>query len=197
MKNNKSFAEVVESSLHTFTCQCWQWDNVPSFGSLVTITTAQRTLFGLVYEIQTGSMDPVRYPFPYQKTEAELKKEQPQIFEFLKTTFNCITLGYQEKGKIFYTTAPEPPKIHSFIEAAPQENAKQFFYSHNYLHILFNASSYIQNIDELLLALLKNQQRDALVSQERLTKFMHTYALLTGNDYRRMKLFLSRVQNIV
>ncbi len=97
---NKPFAEVIESSLHGWLAQSWQWDTFPSFGSIVTIQGKKRTHFGIVHQIQTGSMDPVRYPFPYQKTEEELLKEQPQIFEFLKTTFSCLIIGYQEKGSI-------------------------------------------------------------------------------------------------
>src|SRR5690349_14278413 len=98
----KPFAEVIESSLHGFLAQTWQWDNFPAFGSLVTVTSNKRTHLAIVHQIKTGSMDPIRYPFPYQKTEEELLAEQPQIFEFLKTAFSCLTIGYQEKGKLYY-----------------------------------------------------------------------------------------------
>ena len=66
---------------------------------MVTIQAPGRTVCGIVHQVQTGSMDPVRYPFAYQKTEAELRAEQPQIFEFLKTTFSCLSsLGIKKKG---------------------------------------------------------------------------------------------------
>ena len=55
MNNKEPFAEIIESSLSTWRAQCWQWDVIPSYGSLVTITTPERTLFGLVHDIQTGS----------------------------------------------------------------------------------------------------------------------------------------------
>ena len=109
----KPFAEVIESSLQGWLAQSWNWNCFPAFGSLVTIETKKRQLFGIVHQIQTGSMDPMRHPFPYQKTEEELLQEQPQIFEFLKTTFSCLTLGYSERERIIYLLAPEPPQIHS------------------------------------------------------------------------------------
>src|SRR5688500_18584413 len=115
MKRENCFAEVIESSLTGWLAQSWSWDTFPNFGSFVAIETKNRTVFGIVHQVQTGSMDPVRYPFPYQKTEEELLREQPQIFEFLKTTFSCITIGYQEKRIFSYLIAPEPPKIHSFV----------------------------------------------------------------------------------
>lgn len=197
MTRNTAFAEVIESSLHGWLAQSWRWDTFPTFGSLVTIEGKDRTLFGIVHQVQTGSMDPIRYPFPYQKTEEELLREQPQIFEFLKTTFSCLTLGYQEKGKLFYMLAPQPPKIYLFVEPVSKEASKQFFSKDKYLHGLFSLSSQIFNLDELLLALLKRQAALNILSEEKVQNFMHTYSLLIGNDYRRIKLFLQRVEHMV
>lgn len=193
--NNKPFAEIMESSLQTFVAQCWEWDKMPQFGSLVTVEDGKRTIFALVYQIQTGSMDPVRYPFPYKKTHEELLAEQPQIFEFLKTNFCCIGLGYAERGRIFHVMPPEPPKIHSFVNFATQEQYREFMAKNGYLPLLFAFSGPIGNIDELLLAILKNQAlADGGPKTEKMAEFIETYSLLTGNDYRRLKLFLHRAQ---
>ncbi len=197
MKNSKPFAEVIESSLHGFLAQSWQWDHFPQFGSLVMIEHKKRKLFGIVHQIQTGSMDPVRYPFPYKKTEEELLAEQPQIFEFLKTTFSCLTLGYQDGGTMHYQLDPEPAKIHTFVSPTPPDATKQFLFNHNYLHILFSLSGQLFNVDELLLALLKHQASLNVLSQDKLERFIQTYSLLIGNDYRRTKLFLQRVELLI
>lgn len=197
IKQEKYFAEVIESSLTSWLAQSWSWDMFPAFGSFVAVEGKKRTVFGIVHQVQTGSMDPVRYPFPYQKTEEELLKEQPQIFEFLKTTFSCITIGYQEKKSISYLIAPEPPKIHSFIARPDSETSKIFFASTRYLHLLFTHSAQIFNIDELMLALLKQYVELNILTQEKLNSFMQTYSLLIGNDYRRIKLFLQRAEHLL
>lgn len=196
-KNNNAFAEVIESSLPGFLAQSWQWNKFPTFGSLISAESENRTIIGIVYHIQTGSMDPMRYPFPYQKTEEELRSEQPQIFEFLKTTFSSLTIGYMEKGKIHYALAPQPVNIHAFVQPIDSELSKRFFYNTTYLHILFGASSQIAHLDELLLAILKQQKELNCLSQEKLEQFINTFSLLTGNDYRRMKLFLQRVEPLL
>lgn len=190
---NKPFAEVIESSLQSWLAQSWQWNYFPPFGTLVYIKQKERILFGIVHQVQTGSMDPTRYPFPYQKTEEELLREQPQIFEFLKTTFSCLTIGYQEKDAIVYQLAPEPPKIHAFVSPVDDILCKQFFAHETYLHSLFSMSNQIFNLDELLLAILKQQAALHMLNQNKIEQFMHAYALLTGNDYRRLKLFLQRL----
>lgn len=195
--DNKPFAEVVESNLTSFKAQAWQWDNFAQFGSLVTVESKMRTIIGIVYDIQTGSIDPHRTPFAYQKTENELLAEQPQIFTFLKTTFNCLILGYSQKGKMHYTLSPEPPKIHAFVQQANTDFLKSFFYSDLYLHIIFNTNSIIENIDELLLALLKQKKIIGILSATKIQDLAHTFSLLTGNDYRRLKIFLQRAQALV
>lgn len=197
MKNNKPFAEVIESSLQGWLAQSWQWNTFPAFGSLVAIETGKRTLFGVVYQVQTGSMEPMRYPFPYQKSQEELMRDQPQIFEFLKTTFTCLTIGYQEKGSMYYLASPEPPPIHAFVTSMDSELARQFFCNPTYLHVIFGASNQIFNLDELLLALLKHQRDIEVFSEKKINTFINTYSLLTGNDYRRLKLFLQRVEHII
>ncbi len=196
MNTSKPFAEIIESSLQTFTGQCWQWNKTPQFGSLVIVENGLTPIYGLVYQIQTGSMEPGRYPFPYQKTHEELMAEQPQIFEFLKTSFFCLALGYEQKSKIHYLMPPEPPKIHSFLTIASSEQYRLFFAQNSYLPLIFGYSGPI-NIDELLLALLKGQNEQKILKNEDLTDFIHTYSILTGGDYRRLKLFLSRTENIL
>ncbi len=192
-----AFAEVIESSLQTFTGQCWQWNKTPEFGSLVIIENKNRTLFGIVYQMQTGSMDPARYPFPYQKTYEELLAEQPQIFEFLKTTLSCLNVGYQEKSKLLYLLPPEPVSIHAFIRPATHEESKIFFANNRYLHLIFGAGAQIPCLDELLLTLLKQQAQLKSLKDAHLHDFVATFSLLCGNDYRRLKLFLQRAESIL
>ena len=197
MKPTQAFAEVMESNLFEWKAQSWNWNNSPSFGSLVVTTHNSLKIFGIVHTIQTGSMDSARYPTPYQKTEEELQAEQPQIFEFLQTTFTCITIGYQENNKIFYHLPEKPPKIHAFVENASDQLYKQFFAQEQFLHLLFNLSNQIFNLDELLLALLKQLQQKNILSEQNLNDFIETFAILSKNDYQKLKIFLQRANKLL
>lgn len=195
LPENKPFAEVIESSLQGFVAQSWDLDKVPTFGSLVTLAAKKRMFFGVVHQIETGSMDPARHPFAYQKTEEELRREQPQIFEFLKTTFSCLIVGYtNSQGKICYLLAPEPVTMHAFVSPSDPVLSRQFFKSTLYLHGLFGLAHTLINLDELLLAILAHQTSQGILTQAHLIAFTSTFSLLTGNDYRRLKLFLQRVE---
>jgi hypothetical protein len=227
--NNKHFAEIIISSLQQWTAQSWQWNDRPDFASLMVVQDGQRTIFGLVYAIQTGSWQTERTPFPYQKTEEELLRDQPHIFEFLQTTFTCLTVGFQpdishsptlspvrslrvtdgggsieklEQGikavvQMTYQFAPQPPKIHAFVRRATKDEAQAFFADDRYLTMIFAAHNEQCNLDELLLAILKNRSNSQQLSQDQFKKFIDTYCLLTGNDYRRLKLFLHRAQPVI
>lgn len=190
--DKQAFSEVIESSLQAWTGQSWNWDTFPAFGSITTIITPKRIWFGLVYQVSTGSTDPGRAPFAYKKTEQELLAEQPQIFEFLKTTFSCLSLGFMEHERIIYQVPPEPPKIHAFIYKSSTALSKQFLSSSAYLPLLFS-SEQVTNKDELLLALLCEQKRLAILSEDKLFSIIETVSLLTGNDYRRLKIFSGRL----
>ena len=192
-----SFAEIIESNLSSWTAQCWQWDNSPSFGSLVITTHNSLQIFGIVHSIKTGSMDPIRQPIPYQKTEEELKREQPQIFEFLQTTFTCITIGYLENNTFFYHLPDKPPKIHAFVTNATQEQYQQFFAQEQFLHLLFNLSNQIFNLDELLLAILKQLLQRKIMPPDNLNSFIETFAMLCKNDYQKLKVFLQRTDLLI
>lgn len=195
IENN--FAEVIESSLNNWKAQCWKWDIFPAFGSLVTIKNKNRTLFGIVNDIETGSGDSVRLPFAYKKTEEELKIEQPQIFEFLVTTFSCITVGFIQDDKLLYQISPEPPKIHSFVSLADINDIKLFFSNELYLYILFSYQNQNFSLDELLLSIIKQLSDLDILNEEVMSRFVETFSLLTANDYRRLKIFLQRAEPIL
>jgi len=196
-QHNKPFAEIIESCLDNVTAQCWQWDNFPTFGSLVQVDTQEQIIFGCVTNIQTGSLDALRYPFPYQKTEDELRREQPQIFEFLKTTFKVQILGYIDKknsSRVLYLIPPKPCKIHAFISSSSLETQQLFFQKFDFLNLVFAFAHQIPSIDELLLVIIQNLSQKNMLSQEKLDQFCQKFSLLTGNDYRRLKLFFQRIE---
>lgn len=200
-QTKKPFAEVIESYLDHYKAQCWTWDHFPSFGSLVCVTDTTKTYFGIVTHMQTGSSDPMRSPFAYQKTEEELRAQQPQIFEFLKTDFTVNLVGYEQKDidnqPLCHFLPPTPCKIHAFVTECSTQDYARFFSSFDFLPLLFAYAATITNIDELLMAIIKQLVDRKLFSQETVDPFCMMFNQLTGNDYRRLKLLLKRIQTIL
>ena len=132
-----------------------------------------------------------------KKTEDELLKEQPQIFEFIRTTFTCITIGYYENNQVFYQIAPQPPKLHSFISHISKDFMEIFFKTNSFLHVLIGSSNHIENMDELLLAYLKHLNDHKIMNLKYIETFIRDFANLIDNDYRKLKNIAERIQNIV
>lgn len=197
MKNNQFFAEIIQTSLSEWTGQCWEWNHMPQFGSLVQTEHEKVKIFGIVHTISTQPNDPIRTPMIYQKTEAELLRDQPQIFEFLQTKFNCITLGYSDSNRFFYHLPTKPTKIHAFIAECNDQEYAEFFANHQFLHLLFNLTAQPTNIDELLLALLKQLHHRKILNPATCNDFIETISTLYKHDYQRLKIFLQRVGDLL
>lgn len=197
MNHTNAFAEVIEGSLSSWRAQCWDWKQSPTHGSVLAIKNGERTIYGLVHDITTGSVDSHRSVFTYKKNDEELKRDHPHIFELLTTTFSCLTLGYEEQGNIYYQPAPTPPSIHAFVAAPSLIDLQRFFSQEQYLHTLFSHAQHVFSLDDTLLALIKHLSDKNILNEELLSGFMETFSLLTANDYRRLKLFLQRTQTIM
>ena len=191
------FAEVTESSISSWRAQCWQWDVLPAHGSLLAVQQGTRTIYGIVHGITTGPLDAQRTVFAYKKTEEQLKQEHPHIFELLASTISCITLGYKEDTLVRYQMAPVPPKIHAFVTSPSEQELQLFFKDEQYLHTLFAHADTLVSLDDLLLALIEQMIRSNSISKQGFARFINTFSLLTANDYRRLKLFLQRVQPLI
>jgi hypothetical protein len=193
----QAFGEIVEGSLQSWKACCWHWDILPPFGSLLVTSHGSLTLFGVVAHVQTGSIDPGRYPFPYQKTEDELKREQPHIFALLQTLVSCITLGYQEENRLYYQLPPYPPKIHAFARQATLEELTAFFSNISYVHLLCAAAAQFVSREELALALLKYLADRQALTPEHVNRFISAFSSLSGHEYRTLKFFLQRVEALL
>ncbi len=190
-----AFAEVVASTLTQYTAQCWNWDQSPAFGSLVCVNNKNTILYGMVTNLETGSSDPQRLPFPYQKTEEELRAHHPQIFEFLRTTFTVSVVGYKTTdGFLEHTLPPHPACIHQFVAPASTQECADFFATPYFLSVLLNNNAANPLLDELLISVLRRIINTDLLSPTLFEDYYHTLTLLLGNDYRRLKILLQRIQ---
>lgn len=189
-------AEVIESSLVAWKAQAWQWDIFPSFGCVMEISQPDMTLLGIVSHIETGPTESNRAVYPYKKTESELLRDQPQIFSFLKTHFTCTAIGFIEHNTINYQLPARPAKIHAFVSQASLEALNIVCTQHHYLSILFKTVEPTVMIDELLLAFIKELAKHTHIHESFLDEFIENFYLHIGNDYRRLKLFIQRLDHI-
>ena len=75
-------------------------------------------MYALVYGANTASLEPSRRPSALGfADEDEMRRQQPQIFELLRTEFSGLLVAYSEgDGKALRRHLPPmPPRIHSRV----------------------------------------------------------------------------------
>ena len=106
--------EVIGSSNTEFIAESTLLHDSPPFGSFIKVK-GRETIYGVVFNAYTHSLEPNRLAIAYHRSEQELRDEQPQIFELLKTKFEAVIIGYETEGAIRQYLPPQPPRLHSFV----------------------------------------------------------------------------------
>jgi len=168
--------EVIESSTAEFTAESRVLHGAPPFGAYVKID-GYPMIYAITYNISTQSIEPNRRPTAYGKTEDELRLEQPQIFELLRTEFNCLIIGYEDETGIYQNLPPHPPKIHNFVHFCSATEIANFTDKAHYLTI----------------AAIRNAHLARGENGHYLVKAGKEIARLLKDDYDRLHSILERI----
>ncbi|SVB55297.1 uncharacterized protein METZ01_LOCUS208151 [marine metagenome] len=182
--------EVIESNTIEFTAESRVLHGAPPFGAYVKIDSYP-IIYAIVYSVATQSMEPNRRPTAYGKTEDELRLEQPQIFELLRTEFTSLIIGYKDDTGIYQCLPPQPPKIHSFVHFCSAEEIASFTDRSHYLRPIFNQTRVPS--DELTIAAIRNAYLARGENGHYLVRAGKEVARLLKDDYERLHSILERI----
>ena len=190
MSTETYLAEVIESTTTTFTAQTRELHGSPPFGAFVKVGAAP-TCLAMIYEIVTGSVDTSRRPVAYGKTEAELRLEQPQIFELLRTEFHAQIVGYADDAGMHQRIPPQPPRLHSFVYACTTADMQTFTRQFDYFRTLVGIGGTLS--DELLIAAIQQTCACQEIARPWLIRAGKELARLLRDDYDRLASLLRRI----
>lgn len=194
-------AEVIESSTTRFTAGAYELLTAPSFGGLVRAVsrTTDLAIYGLVYEIRTGSRDPGGRAVVRGRTysgrelfDAEIYFENPDLAEVLQTEFSALTVGFRESEQIYHYLPPQPPPVHYSVYPCEAAELERFSNDYDYFRsVLFAAQ--VPN-DELLAAHIRAVARARADSRNYLVRAGRELAGLLKDDYDRLTALLRRIR---
>ena len=184
--------EVVESSTTELIAQARELHGAPSFGQFVRVEAAMPVV-GIVFNVFTHSIEANRRPTAYGKTEAELRLEQPQIFELLRTEFQALVIGYLDGDESVQILPPQPARIHSFMYLCSDEQVRAFTRTDDYLRSILNTSKI--PTDELVIAVLRHAVRAYGHAPSYLVQMGKELSRLLSDDYDRLSSIIRRVVN--
>ena len=156
-------------------------------------------VYALVYGANTASLEPNRRPSALGfADEDEMRNQQPQIFELLRTEFSGLLIAYSEGGDkpLRRHLPPLPPRIHSRVYACTPEETRILTEDLSFLRgLLLPSGGALAGVpsDELAAACLR-QARDAHPDDQAfLLRAGRTLATLLATDYERLQAILRNV----
>jgi hypothetical protein len=157
-------------------------------------------VYGLVYDIRTGSKEPGGRALVRGRTysgrelyDAEIYQEHPDLAEVLQTEFSAIIVGFVQGERTFQYLPPQPPPVHYSVYECSDAELARFTEQTDFFRTLLFA--YQIPSDELLAAIIRSAAR-ARSGGERdyLVRAGREVALLLKDDYDRLTAILRRIR---
>src|SRR3712207_6396569 len=110
--------EIVETSVAEFTAQACRFGVAPPFGGFVKVELPAWTVYGLVYAIRSGSVDPGGRPVMRGRDEVrdqQIYDENPDLEQVLRTEFAALAIGFDDaatRDSFRPYLPPQPPPLH-------------------------------------------------------------------------------------
>jgi hypothetical protein len=196
MEPRKKIAEVVETSSAEFTAQCYKLDQAPPLGSLVKTKNEPFEIYGVVYNVETHSLDPGRRVVARgenMKTEGEIFRANPQLARLLRTDFKVLVVGYGQGDSLYHYLPQKPAPIHGFVYTCQLEEVRAFTRSLDFLSLLVDARLPI-SVDEVAAACLRHASEAHPDPQVFLIKAGKELACMLSSDAKRLNSLLKRIR---
>lgn len=201
---HERIGEVIESTTTRFTAGAYELLAAPPFGALVRAQSREEgmAVYGLVYEIRTGSKEPGGRALVRGRTytgrqlyDAEIYHEHPDLAEVLQTEFSAITVGFSEYNDLFQYLPPQPPPVHYSVYPCDVEDLVRFTDTTDFFRTVLFA--YQIPSDELLAASIRAAARARTTSghdgRAYLVRAGREIASLLKDDYDRLTAILRRI----
>ena len=189
--------EVIESSTSELVAEARELDRAPAFGSLVHVEAGFSTV-GVVFNVSTQSIEPGRKAMAFGMSADDLRMQQPQIFELLRTHFQVLVLGYMEGPDPVQVLPPQPAPVHSFVHECDDELVRKWTASDEYLRTLLNRPAQRLPADDLVIAMVRRASRARDNAAEFGLRTGKQLARLLRDDYDRLGSILRRmISNLI
>ncbi len=191
-------AEIIETETTSFLAQCLDpetltFPEAPAFGSLVKALDEDRgrETFAVVYHATTAPLDSVHRARALGLSLAQLREEQPQIFEMLKTEFRAVIVGFREGRTIYQYLPPQPPYVHAPVIPCTRGEIATFCQELTFLRTLLGIAGV--PVDELIAATLRQGYWAVGNSRPWLVQAGREVSLLLKDDYDRLGAIVRRL----
>jgi hypothetical protein len=107
--------EIIDTAVAEFSAQACELNVAPPFGGFVKVTVPERTVYGVVYAIHTGSLEPGGRPVLRGRDgmrDKAIFDQNPDLEQLLRTEFSALIIAYQDGPALRTYLPPSPPPLH-------------------------------------------------------------------------------------
>lgn len=195
MVSAEPIGEIIQTSTTSFVAQCCELGQAPPFGGLVRVSCPTGAVFGLVYRITTGGLEPGSLAVMRGRSgvrDEAIFRENPDLLAVLRTEFAALIVGFRADGQIRQYLPPQPPPLHWSVYVCDDREVVELSSALDYFRTVLAAGE--GPVDELLAAHVR-QAAAARPSDEREAfriRAGRELARLLSRDYERLTAILRR-----
>ncbi len=188
--------EVVESSTSQITAQCYELNQAPPLGSLVKTEVGTVSVYAVVNQVITASVEPGRRAIARGKDEVDetaVYRENPQLLKLLRTDFTAMVVGHRQQTKLHHYLPPQPARLHSFVFICEPQELQEFSKCFDCLSLLLAAQPAGLG-DELIAAFLRQAAQSHKERHSFLVSAGKELAVLLNGQTSRLNAILRRIK---
>ena len=187
--------EIIETSTTEFVAQACELGRAPAFGSFVKVDCTPAEVFGLVYRVRTGGLEPGAQAVMRGRNgvrDEAIYLENPDLRAVLRTDFAALIVGFCEDGEVRQYLPPHPPSLHWSVHECSQADVATFTNVLDYFRPVLAVSEV--PADELLAANLRHVRKARPFDRDFHLKAGRELARLLSRDYERLSAILRRIE---
>jgi len=145
--------EIIDTSVAEFSAQACQLNEAPPFGGFVKVTVPALTVYGVVFAIHTGSLEPGGRAVLRGRDgmrDRAIFDQNPDLEQLLRTEFSALVIAYAEGGALRSYLPPSPPPLHWSVMECDSSEIARITGRLDYLRTILSASD--APVDALLAA---------------------------------------------
>lgn len=192
MPITEPIGEIIAASTSEITGQCRRERPVFAYGSYIAAGREPRCI-GVVYNVETTSLDPNRRPIALERDEDELERNYPQLKSLLRNQFQAILIGTMQNGVFRYGLPSIPPGLHAQAIPCTEEEIRAIGEHPGFLRLLVDSGK--SSPEELILCCCQ-RLLDALGwRNEHTLRIGKALSDLYRDDYDTLRRLIDRLES--